>query len=274
MSRNDILAGSIGGAVAKVFEHPLDTLKTRMQTSRPTVGALALAQRTTVASLYRGLGAPLLASGCENAILFTSFNATARLIHDGERDDMPFTRVLLAASVSAVAVSHLLTPVEYVKVRLQSAPLLANPGAALVAACADAISRRRRRPLQGHCAMLAREVPGNVAWFSGYELAARALTPANRRRSELATCAAGAFAGMAYWAVPYPVDTVKSSIVAGTHGLPRASRRPWRTSRKALRRRRSAGAVPLLPLTVARRRRAILFTVYEAVQRRLSPPPK
>ena len=281
MSRNDILAGSIGGAVAKVFEHPLDTLKTRMQTSRPSVGALALAQRTTVASLYRGLGAPLLASGCENAILFTSFNATARLIHDGGRDDMPFPRVLLAASVSAVAVSHLLTPVEYVKVRMQSAPLLANPGASArgsIACVADAISRRGVAGLyKGHCAMLAREVPGNVAWFSGYELAARALTPPNRRRSELATCAAGACAGMAYWAVPYPVDTVKSSIVAGTHGLP-AGVPP--TLANVARKLYADGGLRALyrgcPLTVARAApgNAILFTVYEAVQRRLSPPPK
>ena len=78
MSRNDILAGSIGGAVAKVFEHPLDTLKTRMQTSRPTVGVLALAQRTTVASLYRGCPLTVARAAPGNAILFTVYEAVQR----------------------------------------------------------------------------------------------------------------------------------------------------------------------------------------------------
>ena len=106
---------------------------------------------------------------------------------------------------------------------------------------------------------------------------ARALTPPNRRRSELATCAAGACAGMAYWAVPYPVDTVKSSIVAGTHGLP-AGVPP--TLANVARKLYADGGLRALyrgcPLTVARAApgNAILFTVYEAVQRRLSPPPK
>ncbi|KAH8077559.1 hypothetical protein JL720_9940 [Aureococcus anophagefferens] len=82
---------------------------------------------------------------------------------------------------------------------------------------------------------------------------------------------------MAYWAVPYPVDTVKSSIVAGTHGLPAGV--PPTLANVAKKLYADGGLRALYrgcPLTVARAApgNAILFTVCEAVQRRLSPPPK
>jgi solute carrier family 25 carnitine/acylcarnitine transporter 20/29 len=75
----------------------------------------------------------------------------------------------------------------------------------------------------GHTSTLARECPGNIAWFMGYEIGCRFATPAGTRREDLSplvNCGAGALAGMMYWFVPFPADVVKSKIQTGTHGLP------------------------------------------------------
>ena len=59
-----------------------------------------------------------------------------------------------------------------------------------------------------------REIPGNAAWFGGYQLISRTLggTGSSSSAGALPQLLAGAFAGCVYWGVPYPIDTIKSTI--------------------------------------------------------------
>ena len=75
----------------------------------------------------------------------------------------------------------------------------------------------------GHVGTLCREVPGNAAWFGGYELGVYLLTPAGGGKQDIhpmGLAAAGALGGMSYWFFPCPFDVAKSKIQTGTHGLP------------------------------------------------------
>ncbi|PWN23256.1 mitochondrial carrier [Microstroma glucosiphilum] len=89
----DILFGSIAGMVAKVFEHPFDLIKVRLQTqpfSDPGPGqgkpkgtlyngafdAFRLTvQKEGLIGLFRGLSMPIVGATLENATLFFTYNA-------------------------------------------------------------------------------------------------------------------------------------------------------------------------------------------------------
>ena len=231
--RNDILAGSAGGMTCKVFEYPLDTVKVQMQTAGGTelagLGAVSLLRHNMrvhgFLRLYHGIASPLAGSMAENAMLFVSFGLAQRLMHDGPKETMSVPQTVAASLFAGVAVSTVLTPVELVKCRMQTL----SEGAVRYKSTADCLVRTLREEglmhglYRGHTSMLARECPGNVAWFGGYEIGCWALTPKDGRRSDLppwAVCMSGALAGMLYWGVPFPADVVKSKIQTGTHGLP------------------------------------------------------
>lgn len=70
---------------------------------------------------------------------------------------------------------------------------------------------------RGNLSTLAREVPGNMAWFGVYEGVMRLVQTARQdaRKKDVPlywSALAGSGAGVAYWAVPFPADTVKSKI--------------------------------------------------------------
>jgi hypothetical protein len=126
---NDIVAGGLGGMVCKLFEFPLDTLKVQLQTQSEgagrAVGPLSML-RTSVRKhgalgLYRGLPGPLAASMAENAVLFLSYGAMARLVDSGPKEDLPAHKVVVCSLAAAFCVSAVLTPVELVKCRMQTA---------------------------------------------------------------------------------------------------------------------------------------------------------
>ncbi len=62
---------------------------------------------------------------------------------------------------------------------------------------------------RGTGATLARDGPGSAAYFVAYELAKKALTPANQPTSQLnlgAIIVAGGTAGVAMWSIAIPPD--------------------------------------------------------------------
>jgi hypothetical protein len=70
-SRNEWLAGAIGGFVCKIVEYPLDTIKVQVQTQTLVKGKVAdsplqmlfkLLRKEGFLGLYRGIPSPLLGS--------------------------------------------------------------------------------------------------------------------------------------------------------------------------------------------------------------------
>ena len=61
---------------------------------------------------------------------------------------------------------------------------------------------------------MLREVPGNGAWFGAYHFFGRLFsgTGSVKDGSQTMQLTAGGLAGMAYWGVPYPLDTIKSTL--------------------------------------------------------------
>lgn len=136
----DISFGSIAGIVSKVFEHPFDLCKVRLQTqvldqmarfSGPIDCLTKTWKNEGVRGLYRGLPAPVVGAMAENASLFLSYNELQNLIrwtnHMPQHEDLSLPQAILAAAGAGAVTSFVLTPIELVKCKMQVQMLTAPP---------------------------------------------------------------------------------------------------------------------------------------------------
>lgn len=229
----DIFSGIVSGIAGRVTEHPFDTLKTRMQASlgggsfTKYNGAwdcfVKIMKGEGVRGLYRGMSAPLVGTIFETSTLFFFNGRLKRMLSEqgdlAPGEELPMPLVLLAGAGTGFFVSFILTPVELIKCRLQVAgpgvmgvtsPLYTGPIHCLRRSIAEDGAGVLFR---GHVGTMLREIPGTAVWFASYEWIVRAMTPPGGSRDDLppaVVIAAGALAGVSYWSVMFPSDTVKA----------------------------------------------------------------
>lgn len=217
----DITFGSIAGMVSKVFEHPFDLTKVRLQsqvldTTARFNGPIDCLVKTWknegVRGLYRGLPAPIVAAMLENASLFMSYselqNVIRRINSQPLSHDLSLPQLALAGGGAGAITSFLLTPVELVKCKMQVQMIAPKPISVSIpestaAATLDSNLRPISRPLPGPIAVLMsvirtegirglwlgqtgtliRECGGGAAWFATKEFVGTTLI--KRRGSEL-----------------------------------------------------------------------------------------
>ncbi|KAG6906758.1 hypothetical protein DXG01_012261 [Tephrocybe rancida] len=205
----DIAFGSIAGMASKVFEHPFDLTKVRLQAqvldaSARFSGPIDCLRKTWtsegVRGLYRGLPAPIVGAMAENASLFLVYGELQRVIRavTGRPLDIQPTlpQLALAAAGAGMFTSFLLcvflhfslplmlrhgcsTPIELVKCKMQVQMLVASPTAALPGPFAVLGSVVRSTGVRGlwlgHTGTMIRETGGTAAWFSTKEAVGRVL---------------------------------------------------------------------------------------------------
>mmetsp|Transcript_12462 Transcript_12462/g.24716 ORF Transcript_12462/g.24716 Transcript_12462/m.24716 type:complete len:307 (-) Transcript_12462:485-1405(-) len=286
-ARNETISGMAAGFACKLVEYPLDTVKVQVQTQTPGPNALSPMQMLSATikkegftGLYRGIPSPLLGSMAENSVLFSSYGLASRMMHTGDAETMPFGKKLGAGAFSGFCVAAILTPVELIKCKMQTTNTAAVRYKSSMECLVATLKQGGIRALfHGHVGTLCREVPGNAAWFGGYELGVMLQTPEGGKKSDvhpLGLMLAGAMGGSMYWGIPFPFDVVKSKIQTDTHGLPpgvavnvvSVFKHTWKTEGlKGL--YRGCG------ITVARAApsNAVLFCVYEMVMRTLQGDP-
>ncbi|GAC75821.1 mitochondrial carnitine-acylcarnitine carrier protein [Moesziomyces antarcticus T-34] len=170
----DIAFGSIAGMVSKVFEHPFDLVKVRLQTQsadRPPryAGAFDCFKQTYlqegIRGLYRGLSMPVLGATLENACLFFTYNQIQSAIRwaNGEASmasaaqadaeaPLSMAQLGIAAAGAGSVTSLVLTPIELIKCKMQvqmitreqQAPLASSSSHAAGAATTGAQLQQQR----------------------------------------------------------------------------------------------------------------------------------
>ncbi|PPQ84574.1 hypothetical protein CVT26_004041 [Gymnopilus dilepis] len=143
----EITYGSIAGMISKVFEHPFDLTKVRLQSqvldstarfSGPIDCLTQTWRKEGVRGLYRarifflmhslsfmlkGLPAPIVGAMAENASLFLAYgefqNVIRRMTHRPAEEKLPLYHLALAAAGAGAITSFLLTPIELVKCKMQ-----------------------------------------------------------------------------------------------------------------------------------------------------------
>jgi len=181
----DLIAGTMAGVLAKLIEYPFDTLKVRLQTTPEKYGNSAVQRfRKMIAeegygSLFRGLPAPLIGAMGENSVIFWSYGIAARFISSGNpKSELSRAQVGVAGLFSGLAVGTYLTPVEYVKCRLQAKSTSGLYTSAFHCLQVSIASQGGIRILfTGWWSTLARDVPGHAAYFLTYTVVSDWLSP-------------------------------------------------------------------------------------------------
>ncbi|KAG0144005.1 hypothetical protein CROQUDRAFT_660544 [Cronartium quercuum f. sp. fusiforme G11] len=196
----DIGYGSVAGICSKIFEHPFDLVKVRLQ-SQPLDQALRFRgpfdcfRKTTaqegVRGLYRGVSMPVIGAMAENATLFLVYGQVQKLIRYLRMDSnhptassklLPLPYVALSAACAGATASFILTPIELIKCRMQVQQIArtssasntnpvtprALPGPISIFKSALADGGVRGLWL-GQTGTLLRETGGSAVWFCTFE---------------------------------------------------------------------------------------------------------
>lgn len=140
----DIAFGSIAGMVSKVFEHPFDLVKVRLQTQPSDrtppmyAGAIDCFKQTYIKEgargLFRGLSMPVFGATLENATLFFTYNfvqghlrkvaglagpASSSSLEEDAEKPLSMGYLAIAAACAGSITSVVLTPVELIKCKMQ-----------------------------------------------------------------------------------------------------------------------------------------------------------
>ncbi|OAX39927.1 mitochondrial carrier [Rhizopogon vinicolor AM-OR11-026] len=260
----DIAFGSIAGMVSKVFEHPFDLTKVRLQsqvldtTARfngPVDCLIKTWKNEGLRGLYRGLPAPIVGAMLENASLFMAYselqNVIRRVNSQPLSHDPSLPQLALAGAGAGAITSFLLTPVELVKCKMQVqmiAPIPLSIPQPTATATLDSTPRTLPGPIAvlisviraegirglwlGQTGTLIRECGGGAAWFTTKEFIGMRLI--KRRGKELTrkdilpweSALSGACAGGVFNFSMFPADTVKSTMQTEEDLRPRGGNAP------------------------------------------------
>jgi Mitochondrial carrier protein len=212
-----------------------------------------LAEFGGVFSLFRGMGAPLVAATLINAVIFGSYGTSSRLydeyivkpsLNDDDHDDEetavawnhdPWQKAMICGAFAGLVQCLIVCPMEHVKCRLQ----VQQDTAAASTRYQGSFHATRliiqkfgfSRLYQGWWSTFLREVPAFGLYFVTYDYlkdqatsffrrrAARSTDPLNQAvtlshvQTWIASGFAGGCAGSLTWAIVYPVDVIKSWIV-------------------------------------------------------------
>ena len=212
-----LVAGSFGGAIGLGVAYPLDTLKTKTQSSaggstpsNPFALAAQIYKAEGLQGFYSGVSISMAGQALIKGVLFFVYGG-ARNFVAGTALGLSTLGLCLAASFSGAVSSLVMCPVERVKCVMQAraAGSFANP-----IACIGELVRQDGAyglVFRGFGATVLREMPACTLYLVGYELAKATLLATTLPRMAVLLLS-GAFAGAASWVPVYPIDVVKTQI--------------------------------------------------------------
>lgn len=229
MDLDAFIAGSIAGAFGQCVGHPLDSIKTRLQSESLLGGGTSTKTTTTTTSAYRcahniyteggiraffrGLSLPLCSKSFEQCIAFGIQSAVDDCLQTLDVKEGAL-RSGLSGMAAGSCTALLLTPVYLVKVQLQVTPKsggLAGP----IEVIKNTVNRL------GVVGLYTGALPIFIGTSIGYGFRFVAYDKATHIAEESfgfghigSTIVGGGMAGMATWASHYPLDLVSSRMEA------------------------------------------------------------
>lgn len=183
------IAGGISGMCGILLSHPVDTIKTHIQTGKP-LGSF----NWSLGNLYRGIQAPLAGVAIEKAIVFGTYNYC--------RANLGWNTAA-AGGLSGFMAALVVSPYERWKIIRQTGGISNGGGITSL--------------FRGLSATFTREIPGFAIYFSIYEgLKVRTEGMNNRRINYLESFIYGGLSGCGAWIFIYPQDRIKTIIQSNT----------------------------------------------------------
>ena len=225
----DFLAGSIAGATGQLVGHPLDSIKTRLQSeSLLSRSRSSRISNTTTTSAYkcarniyneggfravfRGLSLPLCSKSFEQSVAFGIQSGVDQLLEDMNVEEGTL-RTGLSGMAAGSSTSLLLTPIYLVKVQLQVTPKGSLSGP--ISVIKSTINKL------GFFGLYTGAVPIFIGTSIGYGCRFMAYDKTTHVAEQSfgfgrigSVIVGGGVAGMATWASHYPLDLVSSRMEA------------------------------------------------------------
>lgn len=222
----DIVSGTAGGLAQVLAGHPLDTIKVRLQTQQPGpdgkmpfAGMLDCGKKTFakegMSGLYKGAASPLLGAMAHNAGVFFSYGQAKKLT-GADVMGAPLHTFLMAGSLASIPITIVETPVDLLKIKLQS-----QVGEGEYKGVFDAAGKLSRAHgvqglYQGFSATILRNFPCFGLYFFGSEFGYRLINkpgqPASPKQVFLGGLVGGGCAGFCFWGLLYPLETIKTRM--------------------------------------------------------------
>ena len=217
-----LLAGSISGCAGVLVCHPFDVIRTRVQISKENKGALAclrdVIKESGVRGLYNGILGPLLAQAVYKATIFTTNSLVSKHLFTGPKSNQSvFLSGAIAGSLNAAIVS----PVELLRTR----HILSSTTATYSTILRSLLIERGFLGLfRGLIPTIFRDGPGVGVYFLTFDLCksnlleaslsisphrCETVSPSNSTLLTIKLLSASC-AGIAFWTVALPVDTIKT----------------------------------------------------------------
>lgn len=183
------IKGGISGMIGILLSHPIDTIKTYVQTGKSI-------PNYNLKTLYKGFKPPLIGVGIEKAIVFGTYNKMMEIT----KGNIP-----LSGGVAGLIASVIVSPYERLKILKQ-----------------NGISTGLRDCLKpsfifkGLGTTMTRETPGFAIYFSVYEYLKGRRQNQNIGYSEAFLY--GGISGIISWIFIYPQDRIKTILQSNVMG--------------------------------------------------------
>ncbi|EGS22111.1 carrier protein (ymc1)-like protein [Thermochaetoides thermophila DSM 1495] len=224
----DLFSGAAGGVAQVLIGQPFDIVKVRLQTSSTYPSALSAAasiyKHEGPLAFYKGTLTPLLGIGACVSIQFGAFHAARRWLEQrreakGQTKQLGYGEYYIAGAFAGIANTVLSSPIEHVRIRLQTQPhgekrLYNGPWDCVRKLVAQGgVGNGLYR---GTAVTLLREAQAYGVWFLVFEYLMNADAARNGvDRKDIASYKValyGGLAGEALWLASYPFDVIKSRM--------------------------------------------------------------
>ncbi|PVH96672.1 mitochondrial carrier [Periconia macrospinosa] len=224
----DLFSGATGGIAQVLLGQPFDIVKVRLQTTQQYKGALDAATQIYKSegplAFYKGTLTPLIGIGACVSVQFGGFHYARRafearnIIKHGS-PELSYAQYYASGAFAGIANTVLSSPIEHIRIRLQTQPHGAGRLYDGPIDCVKKLSAHEgllRGPYRGTAVTFLREAQAYGVWFTTYEyLMNKDAQRNNIPRSEISTLKValyGGLAGEALWISSYPFDVVKSKM--------------------------------------------------------------
>jgi solute carrier family 25 carnitine/acylcarnitine transporter 20/29 len=189
---NYYLKGCISGMTGIILSHPVDSIKTAIQTNNKMIFNLK--------NLYKGITSPLIGVGIEKAIVFGTYNYC-------KNNNL---NIPTSGAISGLTASLIVSPYERIKIMKQT-----NQSVAFKQIISPSFL------FKGLSATFTREVPGFAIYFSTYEYLKNHFytqhnnNSTNNSTNNISIISSFIFGGMSgamAWIFIYPQDRIKTIL--------------------------------------------------------------
>lgn len=223
----EIIAGFTAGGVQVLVGQPFDLVKVRLQTSitastTPWQVITSTLTKEGPLAFYKGTLAPFFGVGACVSVQFFAFMEAKRQILSrfGKNDqkDLTLGQFYLAGAVAGIVNTPITSPVEQVRIILQTQP---SGEKRIFHGPRDAVMKIYKSHgfsgiFRGFNVTMLREAQAYGVWFLTYEfliqtvMKTRGIVRRDISTPELMAC--GALAGDALWLASFPLDVIKSKL--------------------------------------------------------------